>query len=79
MPDTMTGILRGSFLSRQKNVISFSVSKRVVPGPHDISVSCVLCDTNFHKKPESTHAVYKENSYKNIFANVIVCKINSEH
>ena len=64
MPDTMTGIFRGSvrqfcqFVSqtaRQKNVISFSVSKRVLPGPHDISVSCVLCDTNSKKKPESTH------------------------
>ena len=50
MPDTMTGIFRGSFLSRQKNVISFSVSKRVLPGPHDISVSCVPWDTNFNKK-----------------------------
>ena len=54
MPDTMTGIIRGSFLRRQKNVISFSVSLRVSPGPHDISVSCVLWDKNFNKKPEST-------------------------
>ena len=73
MPDTMTGIFRGSFLSRQKNVISFSVSKRVLPGPHDISVSCVPWETHFNKKKLKAHIVVnKENCYINSFAKVIV-------
>ena len=80
MPDTMTGIFRGSFLSRQKNVISFSVSKRVLPGPHDISVIWVPWDKNFNKKNLKAYiAVHKENCYKNIIANVIVRKVNLEH
>ena len=79
MPDTMTGILRGSFLSRQKNVISFSVSIRVLPGPRDISVSYVLWDTNFNRKSQRSHCCLQGNGYIDSFANVIVCKVNLEH